>query len=45
MSVEPLDLPIPKPATLVSINEHVRWLRMPLPFDLNHIERYFKFFY
>mgnify|MGYP003311831478 CR=1 FL=1 len=32
----PLDV-VPKSGTLHAINEHVRWIRMPLPMSLNHI--------
>ena len=28
---------VPKSGTLQVINEHVRWIRMPLPMSLNHI--------
>ena len=32
----PLDV-VPQSGTLHAINEHVRWIRMPLPMSLNHI--------
>ena len=32
----PLDV-VPKSGTMHAINEHVRWIRMPLPMSLNHI--------
>ena len=32
----PLDV-VPPSGTLHAINEHVRWIRMPLPMSLNHI--------
>ena len=32
----PLEV-VPKSGTLHAINEHVRWIRMPLPMSLNHI--------
>ncbi len=32
----PLDV-VPKSGSLHAINEHVRWIRMPLPMSLNHI--------
>ena len=32
----PLDV-VPKSGTMHEINKHVRWIRMPLPMSLNHI--------
>ena len=32
----PLDV-VPKSGTMYEINKHVRWIRMPLPMSLNHI--------
>ena len=32
----PIDM-VPKSGTSYTINEHVRWVRMPLPMSLNHI--------
>ena len=32
----PIDV-VPQSGTLYAINEHVRWIRMPLPMSLNHI--------
>ena len=32
----PIDI-VPKSGSLHVLNEHVRWIRMPLPMSLNHI--------
>ena len=32
----PIDI-VPKAGSLHALNEHVRWIRMPLPMSLNHI--------
>ncbi|WP_179957831.1 MBL fold metallo-hydrolase [Exilibacterium tricleocarpae] len=34
------DLNIPAPGTVTAVGPGVMWLRMPLPFDLNHINLY-----
>ncbi|MGQ8367470.1 MBL fold metallo-hydrolase [Glaciecola sp. 1036] len=40
MHVTPLDIPLPASGQLTKVNEYVFWLRMPLPFALDHINLY-----
>jgi glyoxylase-like metal-dependent hydrolase (beta-lactamase superfamily II) len=40
MSISFIDAPIPDDGTLQSVAEGIYWLRMPLPFDLDHINLY-----
>lgn len=40
MKIEPLPIPTPAAGELVKVNEKIYWLRMPLPFDLDHINLY-----
>lgn len=40
MNVAPLSLSIPESGKLTNVNDYVQWLRMPLPFDLDHINLY-----
>ncbi len=40
MQVTFIDLPVPKAAELVTVATGIYWLRMPLPFDLDHINLY-----
>lgn len=38
--ISPLDLPLPGVAELTAIDDDIYWLRMPLPFELDHINLY-----
>jgi len=40
MQIQPLDLEVPAAGQLTKVNDYVYWLRMPLPFDLDHINLY-----
>lgn len=40
MQVTPLNLSVPTPGELIPVNPYIYWLRMPLPFDLDHINLY-----
>jgi hypothetical protein len=40
MQVTFIDSEIPKPGTLQEVALGIFWLRMPLPFDLDHINLY-----
>ena len=40
MNVQPLPLALPEEGMLTPVNDYVYWLRMPLPFDLDHINLY-----
>jgi glyoxylase-like metal-dependent hydrolase (beta-lactamase superfamily II) len=35
-----IDVPIPEPGTMQKVAPDILWLRMPLPFDLDHINLY-----
>jgi glyoxylase-like metal-dependent hydrolase (beta-lactamase superfamily II) len=39
-SIEPLPLNVPKDGELTAIDDDIFWLRMPLPFELDHINLY-----
>jgi glyoxylase-like metal-dependent hydrolase (beta-lactamase superfamily II) len=40
MPITFIDVPIPEPGTMQKVAPDILWLRMPLPFDLDHINLY-----
>ncbi|MFT5540885.1 MAG: glyoxylase-like metal-dependent hydrolase (beta-lactamase superfamily II) [Glaciecola sp.] len=40
MTVTFIDVPIPEPGSVQKLTPDILWLRMPLPFDLDHINLY-----
>lgn len=40
MSLQSLNVPVPEAGTLTYIDDDIAWLRMPLPFQLDHINLY-----
>lgn len=40
MDINPIDLPLPELGSSSVINDDILWVRMPLPFELDHINLY-----